>query len=810
MDRVWCAALGGSCLALAAAPSSAGPTDFFELFALDAGVGDQFGWSVDVNGTLAVVGSCLDDELGLDAGSAYLFDAATGAQLGKLLPIAANPFDGIGCAVAINGSFILVGADGVDGFDMMGNQAPDEGAAYVFNPGSPGNAPVTVSPPDLVGGDGFGFSVDVGDGAFAGFGIVGAPYDDGLLDDDGDAGAAYFVNLSVGGSGITFRADDQFRGDLYGYSVGFDQPRVVVGAPFVGSGADGAVYVHVRPFDENDPGSPDGDGVDFPELEINSPTGQVGEQFGTAVAIDGTIVVVGAPGNARDGLFAGAVYVYDVTDINDPVLVEVLRHPDGRAFDFFGASVDISGDRIVVGAPFDEDESGTGAGSVWVFEAATGWGDATYTGATIIPLGICSGAEADNFGRSVAIDSGVVVAGVPGDDFAGMNAGAAAVYPAATALFDCNGNGEPDTCELADDPGLDCWPPAMGGNGVLDECDIFADPSLDCDGNGRVDECEILDDPDLDCDFDGVLDVCQIVLDPSLDCNGNLVIDSCELGPDTDCAGVDMMGNPTLGADGILDECQIAAGDLEDCNMNGVPDICDLDTGTSEDCWPVPLSNGIPDECDIAADPSIDCDGNGRPDDCDVLDDPMMFDCDGNGEPDSCQILDDPALDCNGDGILDACQSGDPMLDCDANGIVDACEIVLNPLLDCDDSGTLDFCDVRDGIAEDCNNNERIDSCDIAANPTLFDCDGNDLIDSCEIAANPSLDMNVNGTLDVCEAPPCPPDLAPPFGVLDLNDLNFFVGAFLLGDPIADFNSDGVVDLDDIISFLAAYNAGCP
>lgn len=807
MNRWMCAAVAGSCVGLLGAGAAAGPVDFFEVSASDAGAGDQFGWAVDVNGTLAVIGSCLDDDLGQDAGAAYLFDLATMTELGKFLPATGNAFDGVGCSVALNSAFVLVGADGVDGVDMNGDPAPNEGAAYVFNPGMPGNAGVRVSPIGLSGGDGFGFSVAVADDTFPNFGIVGAPFDDGLDDDDADCGAAYLVNLPTGGSGVTFRADDQFRGDLYGYSVSMSWPRAAIGAPFVGSGADGSVYLHVSPFDD------DGDGVSFPNLEINSPTGQFGEQFGSSVAIDGTILVIGAPGNAADGLFAGAAYVYDVSDIDDPVLMHVLRHPDARSFDFFGSSVAISGDRIVVGAPFDDDGNAgdDGPGSIWVFD--------TLSGALVTPLRTCSGMERDNLGRSVAVDAGLVIAGLPGDDSAGVDAGAAAVYPAATALFDCNGNGTPDVCELADDPDLDCWP-IPGGNGILDECDLAGDPSLDCDGNGLIDDCEILDDPRLDCagvdaggnevlGGDGFLDVCQIAAGDLSDCNMNLEPDLCELDATTDCAGVDGFGNEMLGSDGILDECQIASGDLADCDMNGVPDICDLDAGTTEDCWPLPIGNGIPDSCDIADDPSIDCDGNGRPDDCDVADDPATFDCDGNGEPDSCQILNDPSLDCNADGILDACQSGDVGVDCDANGVPDACEIALNPLLDCDNSGTLDFCDVRDGLAEDCNNNERIDACDIAANPGLFDCDGNGEIDSCEIAAMPSLDMNVNGILDSCEVPPCQPDLNGD-GVLDLTDISFFVGAFAISDPLADYNGDGNIDLLDISAFLADYNAGCP
>jgi len=65
----------------------------------------------------------------------------------------------------------------------------------------------------------------------------------------------------------------------------------------------------------------------------------------------------------------------------------------------------------------------------------------------------------------------------------------------------------------------------------------------------------------------------------------------------------------------------------------------------------------------------------------------------------------------------------------------------------------------------------------------------------------------------VCnDAPPaCPADLAEPFGVLDLGDINAFVVGFSGQQPIADLAAPfGVFDLGDISAFIAAFTAGCP
>lgn len=55
----------------------------------------------------------------------------------------------------------------------------------------------------------------------------------------------------------------------------------------------------------------------------------------------------------------------------------------------------------------------------------------------------------------------------------------------------------------------------------------------------------------------------------------------------------------------------------------------------------------------------------------------------------------------------------------------------------------------------------------------------------------------------------CAADLAEPFGVLDLADLQAFVVSFSSGTPLADLNDDGIFDLADVQGYITAFNAGC-
>lgn len=53
-------------------------------------------------------------------------------------------------------------------------------------------------------------------------------------------------------------------------------------------------------------------------------------------------------------------------------------------------------------------------------------------------------------------------------------------------------------------------------------------------------------------------------------------------------------------------------------------------------------------------------------------------------------------------------------------------------------------------------------------------------------------------------------DLAEPYAVLDLADINTFIAGFVTQQPIADINTDGIYDLADINAFIAAFTTGCP
>jgi len=124
-----------------------------KLVASDAAGGDDFGSSVALDGTSAVVGAPLNHHPGtLDRGAAYVFDAASGAQLAKLTASDAQDGDYFGWPVAISGSTVVVGAPEEDRLGL-----DDAGAAYVFvGAGTSWSEQAKLVASDAASLDGFG------------------------------------------------------------------------------------------------------------------------------------------------------------------------------------------------------------------------------------------------------------------------------------------------------------------------------------------------------------------------------------------------------------------------------------------------------------------------------------------------------------------------------------------------------------------------------------------------------------------------------------------------------------------------------
>jgi hypothetical protein len=141
--------------------------------------------------------------------------------------------------------------------------------------------------------------------------------------------------------------------------------------------------------------------------------------FVSSLAITNEYAVVGASEDINDGTSTGAVYVFERGE-GGWMAHEKLTALDGCGDDQFGYSVSIDEDCLVVGAPKDDvDYAGINSGSAYIFKRQ----EASWT--LQAKLTALDGAYNDYFGHSVSIDGDYVIIGAPENDSKGRDSGSA-------------------------------------------------------------------------------------------------------------------------------------------------------------------------------------------------------------------------------------------------------------------------------------------------------------------------------------------------------------------------------------------------
>ena len=205
--------------------------------------------------------------------------------------------------------------------------------------------------------------------------------------------------------------------DYFGYFVSVDGNRIIVSALYendAGGAYSGKAYI----FDATT-------GSLLHTLHNpNAYSTSANDQFGSAVAISGNLAVVGAwQEDDAGGTNSGKAYIFDVTTGS---LLRTLNNPNAYGTsvdDYFGQSVAISGNLAVIGSHFEDDAGGTQSGKVYIFDATTGSLLRTLNN----PNAYGTSAN-DQFGLSVAISGNRVVVGAVYEDGASSNYDNGVVY----------------------------------------------------------------------------------------------------------------------------------------------------------------------------------------------------------------------------------------------------------------------------------------------------------------------------------------------------------------------------------------------
>jgi len=376
-------------------------------------------------------------------------------QTAKLSASDGAPNDLFGISVAINSNTIVVGAPAARG---------GLGAAYVFVKGSKGwsngteTAELTAS--DASMNSSFGSSVAI----FGNTIVVGSPsgnsfhggvyvfvepgggwanmtetakLDDGLEDELGGSvaisgntiatgsafrNAAYVFMEPSGGwkstSVITaeLTSSDTVFNDYFGFSISVEEKEIAIGsvyATFNGKPGTGAVYVYKEP-------AAGWTTTQTYDAKLTPSNGELDGYFGCSVSVAANSVLVGASlQTVKSNQLQGAAYIF-VNPVGQTTETAKLTSSTAQASSLFGTAVAISpkGDKALIGAPVPQLE-----GTAYEYlEPAPGWKTTSRSHATLT-----DSPDTQSFASALALIESYAVVGNPYENGGGIQ-GAAYVF----------------------------------------------------------------------------------------------------------------------------------------------------------------------------------------------------------------------------------------------------------------------------------------------------------------------------------------------------------------------------------------------
>ena len=322
-------------------------------------------------------------------------------QAKKIQASDAQTNDYFGRSIAVNGDWALVGAYGED------TGGSNTGSAYLFRrEGSTWVQKQKIQASDAQANDYFGFSIAInGDWA-----LVGAYGED---TGGSKAGSAYLFHRE-GNTWVQkqkIQASDTQAGDKFGYSVAINGDWALVGAYGEDTGGSNAGSAYLFQMEGS---------AWVQKQKIQASDAGASDYFGRSVAINGDWALVGAYQEDTGGSNAGSAYLFQMEG-SAWVQKQKIQASDAGASDYFGRSVAINGDWVLVGA-HGEDTGGSSAGSAYLFHReGNAWVEKQKIQAS-------DAQTSDYFGYSVAINGNWALVGAYGEDTGGSSAGSAYLF----------------------------------------------------------------------------------------------------------------------------------------------------------------------------------------------------------------------------------------------------------------------------------------------------------------------------------------------------------------------------------------------
>ena len=348
-------------------------------------------------------------------------------QTHKLVATTGQNAEYLGKTVSTIGTWTAVGAP-----NYTTNLLSNVGRVFLFKAGTETQ---TISSPQNREGSYFGQSVFL-TSTFLAVGSIG--YDD-QTNSVINTGAVLIYNYNSGTELYATSPDQTLLGtanSYLGYSIDTNGTWMISGAPENITGTSNALkgkaYIYKL------------DTTWSQKKILTADDGTNGDKFGTAVAINNDYAFVGCE---TKNSYAGGVYIYKRTSDTVWDALHIVRTKTLAAGDYFGQSISVAGDFLMVGCPKGEysgTTDSTKAGEVFVYKKQSdgNWGDLSGNlGTTISQLGSDIDGEAagdqigvlvsfGEHGSSISInqDGTIVAIGSPTNDTNGINSGQVRVY----------------------------------------------------------------------------------------------------------------------------------------------------------------------------------------------------------------------------------------------------------------------------------------------------------------------------------------------------------------------------------------------
>ncbi len=405
-----------------------------KLTAPNPAQGDKFSKALAIYNDTILVGAPFHNYTTTSTGYVYCFTKDNNSWVNFMNIAASDPFFNsfLGSSIALSENFAIVGA-----YNARNDSSERSGAAYLFYLS---NEPVIISNPHDVWAnvdetvnfsitysnatdfqwqidDGTGFTNIIDDDIFQNSNtsklkINGITLDMDLnkfrciISNDSGSVTSNYATLHVDTNNIPsiiietqkLTSSNGNAEDFFGYSVDIDNDYLIVGANKMNmTSYAGYATIFKRNSDS------------WEELKILNPTDTANDGFGYSVSISGDYAFVGAYKDTSDNLECGAVYIFNKNNggADNWGLVGKLTAEIPQKNEFFGYSIDISGDYAAIGAyGYDTLHQ---YGTVYVYKNLSGnWTEQTQ-------LFSLTAESNTNFGKAVAINGNYLIVGANND-----------------------------------------------------------------------------------------------------------------------------------------------------------------------------------------------------------------------------------------------------------------------------------------------------------------------------------------------------------------------------------------------------------